>query len=98
MKFFIILLAALALVSACSDGGLNEVEVSGGVDVNSNFERTEIRQIAGILYIRTTDSLNPYCLAIDTSTDYGTTWLELPDADALRLTTYTADELANCNR
>lgn len=92
------LLAALFIIFGLIACGSDTVDhtVNGGVDVNANFERTELKQVNGILYVRTTDSLEPYCLSIDPSTVYPDIWQELPLADQSRVALYTNEEITEC--
>ncbi len=87
------LILAILFLVACGDV---EHAVDGSVDVNANFERAEIKMVSGILYVRTTDSVDGFCLAVDSSTDYGEVWLELPDANQKRTVPYTTEETTNC--
>ncbi len=87
------LILAVLFLAACGDV---DHAVDGSVDVNANIERAEMRMVNGILYVRTTDSVDGFCLAVDSSADYGEVWLELPDANQKRTVPYTTEEITNC--
>jgi len=95
LVYLTLLSAVLALIAGCGATD-SAVTVSGGVDVNANVSRSEMTQRNGILYIRSTDSVTPYCMSVDPSATYPDVWVTLEDADSKRQTAYTNEELAVC--
>jgi len=93
MKYAIALLTALILLASCKTDHL----VSGEVNVAVEYSSTEIKQVNGILYIRTVQgNITLECIALDPSALYDSGWVNIIIQDANRLSSYTQEEIDNC--